>query len=76
MTLALPQGKCNAPDPRKSTGAGVVGLQLRCVGVFRHFARLEVVSDKMALSRPADQYPAESMRGITPAVGWLLDDNE
>ncbi len=25
------QGRCNAPEPRKSSGAGVVGLQLRYV---------------------------------------------
>jgi len=35
----------------------------------RQFAWLEFGSIKMALSGPTHQYPAESMRGITPAVG-------
>jgi hypothetical protein len=33
----------------------MVGLPLRGVRVFRHFAQREIVSDKMALSRPARQ---------------------
>jgi len=58
---SVAQNKCRltqrAPDPRKSTETMVVGLQLRCVRVFRRFRRLEVVSDKTAFSRPAHQYP-------------------
>ena len=39
-------------DPRTSTGIVVVGLLLRSVRVFEHFAWLEVGSRKVALPRP------------------------
>jgi len=51
-------------SPAKYAGAMVVGLQLRCVRVFRHFVWLEVDSDKTALSRPAHQQ-------VTQTVGKL-----
>jgi hypothetical protein len=54
----------------------VVGLLLRSVRVFRQFAWLEVGSGKVALSRPAHQYPADcpdrDVRGITHTVGRLM----
>ena len=40
-----------------TTCTRLVGLPLRGVHVFRHFAWLGVVSAKIALSRPAHQYP-------------------
>jgi hypothetical protein len=40
-----------------------VGLQLRCVRVFRHFSWLEVVTDKTALPRPAHQ---QVTRAVSP----------
>jgi hypothetical protein len=40
--------------------------------VFGQFSWLGVGSGKMAFSRPTHQYPAESVRGITQAVGHLL----
>ena len=61
-----------APDPRTNTGVVMVGLPLRGVRVFRHFAWLEVGSVKngvvssrppalstlvRALRRGATQYP-------------------
>jgi len=59
------------PNPgivRRGHGGGtaVLGDGVR---VFRQFAWLEADSVKIALSRPTHQYPAESMRGITQAVG-------
>ena len=46
-----------APDPSTRAPSShsqgpLVGLQLRCVRVFKHFAWLEVDSVKVALSRP------------------------
>ena len=52
-----------APDKWESAHA------LRAV---RQFVWLGVDSGKMALSRPAHQYPATIMRGITRAVGPLV----
>ena len=54
-----------APDLRTSTettlaphaSAGVVGLLLRSVRVFRQFLWLGVGSGKVALPRPTHQYP-------------------
>jgi hypothetical protein len=39
--------------------------------VFKHLVWLEAGSGKMALSRLTQQYPAETVRGITQTVGWL-----
>jgi len=51
----------------------VVGLQLRCVRVFRLFRRLEVVSDKMALSHPAHQQVTQTVRRRKTNSSVLLD---
>jgi hypothetical protein len=51
-------------------GTAVLGDGVR---VFRQFVWLEADSAKMALSRPANQYPAESVRGITQAVSLLVE---
>ena len=52
MTLALPQGKCNAPDPSFGEHQGRDGGRRR---VFKQFVWLEVGSVKAAWSRPAHQ---------------------
>ena len=51
-----------APDPCKSTRVMMVGLPLRGVRVFKHFAWLGVDSGKMALSRPAHQRVTRAVR--------------
>ena len=52
----------NAREPRKNAGAGVVGLPLCGVRVFKQVSWLEVDSVKAVLPRPAHQPPAGMLR--------------
>jgi hypothetical protein len=61
--MLLPNTACTR-SPATYAGAGVMGLPLRGVRVFKRFSWLGVDSDKIAFSRPA-QPP------VTPAVGRL-----
>jgi hypothetical protein len=52
-----PPNTASTQSPATNAGAMVLGLPLRGVRVFKHFAWLEAGSVKATLSRPAHQYP-------------------